>query len=490
METRPTDRVYLLDLLRFFAAFGVMVYHFTYRAPMIDHMGGEPFPELDWWTRYLHLGVKLFFMISGFVICYSAEGRTALQFAWSRFVRLFPAYWFCVTLTFLVCYNFWQPYFQLGVKEWLVNLTMLQEYARVDHVDPPYWTLAEELRFYGLMFLLLLFRVSQHRLLFVSFWMLLSAVDYFIKVPLARYEMTLEHAPFFAAGMVFYDLFKRGPRVAHGLLLVVTFTIGLARFLRWSDDDGRVMHAECSPWVIGVILLGMYGLFLLMALRRISLLLSKRGNYSVSAGQSGPSIEYDPHPPGVPGRVSLAGWMPGLYAEGVVGLTLADVSVAFDRHQPQPYWGTVCLNTSAAGAPVTVLGGSCTLPAAVGDAGAGAAGGAVARAADGAPALPAAPTAVTISNTALRTTVSGATVLAQDGNLANALTPAGEFVLVGMSYGLCPYVGCANESLGACGFGAGRILVYTSPTLADGSWAEGVEECVESSVRRAQDHCA
>ena len=88
---------------------------------------------------------------------------------------------------------------------------------------------------------------------------------------------------------------------------------------------------------------------------------------------------------------------------------------------------------------------------------------------------PALPAAVTVSNTAVRRTALGNPVLAQDGNLANALSPAGDFVLVGMSYGLCPYTACANETLGACGFGAGRILLYTSPSLADGSWAEAVE---------------
>lgn len=84
-------------------------------------------------------------------------------------------------------------------------------------------------------------------------------------------------------------------------------------------------------------------------------------------------------------------------------------------------------------------------------------------------------TAVTISNLNLRKTTQGNPVLAQDGNIANALSPAGDFVLVGMSYGHCKFDACGNQTLGACGFSSGRILVYTSPNLADGSWSEGVE---------------
>ena len=88
---------------------------------------------------------------------------------------------------------------------------------------------------------------------------------------------------------------------------------------------------------------------------------------------------------------------------------------------------------------------------------------------------PALPAPVTVSNTAVRRTALGNPVQAQDGNLVNALSPAGDFLLVGMSYGLCPYTGCANETLGACGFGAGRILLYSSPSLANGTWSEGTE---------------
>jgi hypothetical protein len=88
---------------------------------------------------------------------------------------------------------------------------------------------------------------------------------------------------------------------------------------------------------------------------------------------------------------------------------------------------------------------------------------------------PAQPALVTVSNTAVRRTALGSPVLAQDGNLVNALSPAGDFLLLGMSYGLCAYTGCANETLGACGFGAGRILLYASPSLANGSWSEPVE---------------
>jgi peptidoglycan/LPS O-acetylase OafA/YrhL len=45
--------------------------------------------------------VPAFFVISGFVIAYSAEGRTATGFAIARFSRIYPTFVFCMTLTCL-----------------------------------------------------------------------------------------------------------------------------------------------------------------------------------------------------------------------------------------------------------------------------------------------------------------------------------------------------------------------------------------------------
>ncbi len=268
-EAGAAERVYILDGLRFIAAFGVFLYHITYRAPEIDHLTGAPFPEWSGWTRYLHLGVQLFFMISGFVIFWSAEGKTAKQFVWSRFVRLYPAFWVCCTLTFLVCHHWWRPYFDLGVGDWLVNMTMFQQFIHVPSVDAPYWTLTEELRFYMLTCLLLLIRQQHRRLTFVAVWMGMSLFDFYVhKIPLARYEMTLQWAPMFASGIVYYDIFKRGPHTGNLLLLPVCFLTGLMRFLAWEANDGK-SGAVCDPGVIACIFVGMHGIFALIALRKL-----------------------------------------------------------------------------------------------------------------------------------------------------------------------------------------------------------------------------
>ncbi|MER9864925.1 hypothetical protein [Mesorhizobium sp. M0185] len=78
---RQSGRLVGLDLLRIFAAFSVMLFHFAYWswAPTVASTpksitgGALQYPELipfSWWGW---VGVEIFFVISGFVIAFSAS---------------------------------------------------------------------------------------------------------------------------------------------------------------------------------------------------------------------------------------------------------------------------------------------------------------------------------------------------------------------------------------------------------------------------------
>ena len=143
-------RVPELDLLRFTAAAAVVVFHFYVLLP-----GSTAFQQaIAGVSRFGFLGVPLFFMISGFVILWTAFNRGPGQFALARFCRLFPSYWVCVLITSAVLGA------AGGAPSWrqiLANLTMCQHLFGYDSVDEVYWTLFIELKFYALVFMLLLF---------------------------------------------------------------------------------------------------------------------------------------------------------------------------------------------------------------------------------------------------------------------------------------------------------------------------------------------
>ena len=101
-----------------------------------------------------------------------------------------------------------------------------------------------------------------------------------------------------------------------------------------------------------------------VTLRNVTIVIDRlpAWNYSTdSVPPAFPNIEYDPaevHPT----RVPMTGWMPGLYAENVEGLVLDGLNVTFVNAHYQGYWGSECVNTTAAGFPVSVIGNSVCVP--------------------------------------------------------------------------------------------------------------------------------
>ena len=110
----------------------------------------------------------------------SAWGRRPGDFAVSRFLRLFPAYWVGVTLSLAayLAFNSWVP-FGPGtdgpLMRFLPNLTMLQEGVGSQRMEVVYWTLYVELHFYALITLLVWRGITYSRCVaFMASWLLLS----------------------------------------------------------------------------------------------------------------------------------------------------------------------------------------------------------------------------------------------------------------------------------------------------------------------------
>jgi peptidoglycan/LPS O-acetylase OafA/YrhL len=269
---KTTDRLYIIDLLRFLAAFSVMLYHLMFRC-YVDHESVLRFAESEGVVRYMTLAVQLFFMISGFVICWSTEGKRPLQFVWSRFVRLFPTYWLCVTITFVICQLWGNADMKVSFMDYLKNLTMLQPHLKAVLVDWPYWTLFEELRFYALILACLVIGY-RNWLVVAACWVGLSALDFSMQylcmkhLPVVHYELALQYAPFFAGGMVYYQMYKQGPNWKQVAILVVCWAVGCLWFNESAHHD---VKTQLSGGVSACVIAGIFGVFGLVATRKLSL---------------------------------------------------------------------------------------------------------------------------------------------------------------------------------------------------------------------------
>jgi peptidoglycan/LPS O-acetylase OafA/YrhL len=141
----------LLDLLRFTAALTVAVYHFLYRGAQEGNYLEFSFAAAGISVSLGYLGVNLFFMISGFVIIWSATGRDWYGFSVGRLARLYPAHVVAMTITFLTMLWWAQPPYTTDVFEWLANLTMLAPMFGSDFMDGAYWSIVIEIIFSSLL---------------------------------------------------------------------------------------------------------------------------------------------------------------------------------------------------------------------------------------------------------------------------------------------------------------------------------------------------
>jgi peptidoglycan/LPS O-acetylase OafA/YrhL len=221
-----------MDGLRFGAAAAVVIYHFTATSTATRYWGGTPgaelFPALNEVSRYGWLAVELFFVISGFVILMTAQGRSLAHFTGSRVGRLFPAYWATIVITALL-HAFWADGRQPTFGEALANLTMVHELFGLQSSQVVFWTLLAELKFYLLVGVLLAFGpVTRDRVVALSVvWplagFLARATGHFDlgEVIVARYS------PYFAVGMLLFLLRREGVRGNRLVLAVLAGNLAL-----------------------------------------------------------------------------------------------------------------------------------------------------------------------------------------------------------------------------------------------------------------------
>lgn len=234
MRTRISE----IDLLRFLAALAVMLMHYLLRGFAADNnLSPIHFSHLGPLTRYNYLAVNLFFIISGFMILMSVFTKEKSpvniqnvirpkQFILSRFIRLFPAYWFCCTLTFLVVYFLWNDVFHLSVGRYLINMTMLNGFFFVGNIDGVYWTLCLELKFYLFMLFLLYVKHINYIERYLVGWTLISVLDFWLENPVLKYIFITDFAPFFISGCLFFLIYKHGLNWKRTLLLALNFYLG------------------------------------------------------------------------------------------------------------------------------------------------------------------------------------------------------------------------------------------------------------------------
>ncbi|MGQ7945112.1 acyltransferase family protein [Flavobacterium sp. WC2509] len=221
INNKSSSRFFELDALRGLAAMAVVLFHYTYG---IDN-GKNTFSANKFYFSYGYLGVDLFFLISGFVIFMTLDRtKRPFDFVVSRFSRLYPAYWAAIittiTLTSLLGAG------DYSLKQIVVNITMFQYWLKIKDIDGAYWTLAVELTFYLIMWVLFVCK----KLNYISFisivWLFISAVFALFDVPFENYinvVFILKYAPLFIGGIAFYNMKTDEKNITNHILVILSY---------------------------------------------------------------------------------------------------------------------------------------------------------------------------------------------------------------------------------------------------------------------------
>ncbi len=278
MAAVPRGRLRLLDGLRFFAAVAVLGYHYAAFDQVEGPVWGEPVEaataRVGVWFGYGALAPYLFFVISGFVILMTAEGRGWRYFVASRISRLYPAYWTAVLATSALLILMWNPGRAPSLGQVAVNLTMWQAAFEVPHVDGVYWTLWVELKFYLIMGLLVALGVTTRRVMWLAaLWPLVAWGCAESGMPWLWDWLIYRHAPFFAGGMVLYLLYSRGHTPWRWLVLLGNVALAVWHTVPGlSDQVEQNTPYALDPWVLGSLVVGCFlavGLISLTAAARV-----------------------------------------------------------------------------------------------------------------------------------------------------------------------------------------------------------------------------
>ncbi|WP_244071365.1 acyltransferase [Nitrosomonas sp. PY1] len=265
-------RINELDLFRFLAALAVVFHHFSLDGFAIDSMTIMPYSSLASISKYGYLGVELFFIMSGFVILMTASNGSLKKFTISRLVRLYPAFWVCCTITFVITLAIGAPEYFATLRQYLINMTMLSEFFGVPPMDGVYWSLFVELRFYALIIILLIFGRIHQIEFFIVFWLIAVITLEFFPNYWLRYFFITDYAVFFIAGAAFFLIWAKGITWIRSAVIAITWIYAVYLTTDEVHEVEARIRNDLSPYVIASIISTFFAVMLLVSFKRTGVL--------------------------------------------------------------------------------------------------------------------------------------------------------------------------------------------------------------------------
>jgi peptidoglycan/LPS O-acetylase OafA/YrhL len=270
--SNESERLQTVDGLRGVAILLVVGFHF-FSAHQDLFPYGAVFSNVLLF-KYGFTGVDLFFIISGFVIALTLERcRSPFDFLLRRVIRIWPALVVSAIIVFVLLNVSPSPSAQQHRPSWedfIPSLTLTPSvlwqgiFPKIDHINSVYWTLVIETQFYviaaAIFWLCGQEQFSRNLAIFTFANILVRAavkrlLPEFAMITYQTMQVT-DFMPWFAAGAIFFDLFKkRLTKVTAVILLGAMFLIIVRTAAFNSEPFGIILFALAffsAFWLISI----------------------------------------------------------------------------------------------------------------------------------------------------------------------------------------------------------------------------------------------
>ena len=142
--------------------------------------------------------------------------------------------WFCIFILVITIALFGGKLFNVTLNQVLFNLTMLNGFFGVEHVDGVYWSLVVELKFYILIGIVLLFKKIKYIKLLGYFLLAISILQLYIPfgeapkfLQIIYYVTFARWNPYFVAGMFFYLMKSNNNIIKNIIPIIIAYIVAL-----------------------------------------------------------------------------------------------------------------------------------------------------------------------------------------------------------------------------------------------------------------------
>lgn len=235
--------------MRFIAALWVAIFHFNEPIHYVNN-GYRNLAKLG------HLGVPIFFVISGYCILMTAlSAKSPFDFLARRFFRIYPTYWLSLLIVILAAImqrlilgSNSIDHIPHNVFSLFATISLYTSpLSNVPTINWVYWSLSCEVGFYVLIIVGLYVRPKN----LIYFFLAISVISLLTNAPGNKIYFFFNHWPAFSLGLCIY-YFKTTKIIVNKLTLILLTVLNIAGLFRhfYADQTSYIIAAIISGILI------------------------------------------------------------------------------------------------------------------------------------------------------------------------------------------------------------------------------------------------